>query len=93
MPGHEATVNAALRQQVVESMTTLLVRMLRRDQPVTEDMKLMDELRLSSSMGLELLLELEEELSIQIDVEELDQEQTQTVGDLADYIAGHSTPQ
>ena len=93
MAGHEVTVDAALRQRVVESMTTLLGRILRRDDPITEDMKLMDELKLSSSMGLELLLELEEELSIHIDVEDLDQERAQTVGELADYIAGHSTPQ
>jgi len=53
----------------------------------------MDELGLSSSLGLELLLELEEELSIQIDVEELDNEQMHTVGDLATYIATHSIPQ
>jgi acyl carrier protein len=52
----------------------------------------LDELGLNSSLGLELLLELEGELAIQIDVEELDQEEMYTVGDLADYIAGHSIP-
>jgi acyl carrier protein len=90
-PGTE--VDPALRQRVVDSMAHLLMRILRRDLPVTEDMKLMDELGLSSSVGLELLLELEEELEIQIDVEELDQDEMHTVGDLADYIAGHSIPQ
>jgi acyl carrier protein len=86
-------VDGALRQQVVGCMTKALVRILRRDAPVTEEMRLMDELQLSSSLALELLLELEEELSIQIDVEDLDQEEMRTVGDLADYIAGHCAPQ
>jgi acyl carrier protein len=86
-------VDTALRKRVVESMAPLLERILRRDLPVTEDMRLMDELGLSSSLGLELLLELEEELEIQIDVEGLDQEEMSTVGELADYIAGHSMPQ
>jgi acyl carrier protein len=91
--GREVIADAALRQQVVETMTTLLKRILQHDLPITEEMRLMDELGLSSSLGLELLLELEEELLIQIDVEELDQEEMYTVGDLADYIAGHSIPQ
>lgn len=82
-----------LRERVVDAMTALLTRILRRDAPVTEQMALMDELGLSSSLGLELLLELEEELSIQIDVEDLDTEQMYTVGDLATYVATHSTPQ
>jgi acyl carrier protein len=93
MVGREVAVDPVLRRQVMASMATVLMRIFQRDLPVTEEMKLMDELGLSSSLGLELLLELEEELSIQIDVEELDQEEMSTVGDLADYIAGHSIPQ
>jgi acyl carrier protein len=90
MTGREMTVDGALRQQVLESMTALLVRMLRLALPVTEETRLMDELGLSSSQAMELLVELEGELSIAIDVEELDQENMYTVGELADYIAGHS---
>ncbi|MEE3921412.1 phosphopantetheine-binding protein [Micromonospora sp. BRA006-A] len=52
----------------------------------------MDDLGLSSSLGLELLLSLEDELEIQIDVEELDEDRMATLGDLADYITANSTP-
>jgi acyl carrier protein len=72
--------------------STLLARLLNRDEPVTADTRLMDELGLSSSLGLELMLELEEQLEIQIDVELMDQDQMETVGDLATFIAGHHQP-
>ncbi|WP_328338485.1 phosphopantetheine-binding protein [Micromonospora sp. NBC_00421] len=81
-----------LRAQVVDSMTTLLTRMLKPGAPVTEQTQLMDDLGLSSSLALELLLELEDELEIQIDVEDLDEDRMTTVGDLADYITEHCTP-
>lgn len=93
MVGPETTVDEELRQRVVESMAKLLPRILRRDQPVTAGARLMEDLGMTSSNGLELLLELEEELEIQVDVEELDQDTVHTIGELADYIAGHSQPQ
>jgi acyl carrier protein len=39
---------------------------------------------------LELLLELEDSLDIQIDVEDIDGAAMTSVGDLADFIAGHA---
>jgi acyl carrier protein len=92
MSAPEAQVDGELRQRVVETMSALLMRLLERDQPVTEDMHLSDELGLSSSLGLELLLELEERLEIQIDVETMDPDELRTVGELATFIAGHSRP-
>ncbi|HET9143138.1 phosphopantetheine-binding protein [Actinophytocola sp.] len=86
------TVDAELRQRVVDVMSTVLQRLLEREAPVTEDMHLADELGLSSSLGLELLLELEEGLGIQIDVETMNPDELQTVGELATFIAGHSRP-
>ena len=83
--------DAPPRDQVVDRLTVLLTRMLRPDAPVTEQPQLMDELGLSSSLGLELLLALEDELEIQIDVEELDEDRMATLGDLADYITANST--
>jgi acyl carrier protein len=71
-------------------MTDLLPRLLQRDVEVTDSSRLMDELGLSSSLALELLLTLEEELDIQINVEELDEGEMQTVGDLTNFIAAHS---
>ena len=92
MTDPDAGMDVQLRKQVFTSMAALLVRILRRDVTVTEETRLMDELGLSSSLGLELLLELEEELEIQINVEELDQDEMHTVGDLADFIATNSIP-
>ncbi|MFB9408903.1 MULTISPECIES: acyl carrier protein [Dactylosporangium] len=82
-----------LRQQVVSSMSDLLVRMLRLDRPVTEASQLEEELGMSSSQGVQLILDLERDLSIMIDVEDLEQEELATVGELADYITAHATPQ
>jgi acyl carrier protein len=81
------------REIVVNAMADLLVRMLRLDRPVTESSKLADELGMSSSDGMQLILDLERDLSIMIDVEDLDQEEMATVGDLADFITAHATAQ
>jgi acyl carrier protein len=85
-------VDAGFRQRVVQTACDLLLLLLERDEPVTEGMRLMDELMVSSLLGLELLLRLEEQLDVQIDVELMDQDQIATVGDLATFVAGHSRP-
>src|SRR6185312_5352528 len=72
MTTQEAGVDGEFRQQVVEAMTTVLARLLDRSEPVTESMRLMEELGLSSTLGLELMLELEDQLEILIDVELMD---------------------
>ena len=88
----ETGVDPQFRQEVVQAAAETLVALLERQEPVTEDMRLMDELMVSSLLGLELLLRLEEQLDIQIDVELMDQDQIHTVGDLATFIAGNSRP-
>jgi len=92
MTAHETGLDPAFRKQVVDAMTTVLDRLLDRAEPVTEDMRLMEELGLSSTLGLELMLELEDQMMILIDVELLDGDQMKTVGDLATFVAGHSRP-
>jgi acyl carrier protein len=92
MTAQETSQDGEFRQQVVDTMTTVLARLLDRPEPITEDMRLMEELGLSSTFGLELLLELEDQLLILIDVELMDQDQMRTVGDLATFVAGHSRP-
>jgi acyl carrier protein len=92
MTAQETDVDGESRQRVVEAMTKVLTRLLERSEPVTEDMRLMEELGLSSTLGLELLLELEDQLEILIDVEMMDQDQMKTVGDMATFVAGHSQP-
>jgi acyl carrier protein len=92
MAAQETGADGEFRQRVVDTMTTVLARLLDRPEPVTEDMRLMEELGLSSTFGLELLLELEDQLLILVDVEQMDQEHMETVGDLATFVAGHSRP-
>jgi acyl carrier protein len=92
MAAPETGVDAEFRQRVVAVMTTVLARLLDHPGPVTEDMRLMEELGLSSTFGLELLLELEDQLMIFVDVEQMDQENMETVGDFATFVASHSRP-
>ena len=80
-----------LRQRVVDSIGQLLPRVLKRDVgEIPESTRLFDELGLSSASTLELLLELEEALEIQIDVEEIDQDDLESVGALASFVARHT---
>jgi len=92
MTAPETGVDTAFRQEVVDVMSSVLKSLLQRAEPVTEDMRMMEELGLSSTLGLELLLQLEDQLEILIDVEQLDQDQMRTVGDMATFVAGHSRP-
>lgn len=87
----EQLIDADLRTRVVTSIDGLLPRILKRELADTpESTKLFDELGLSSSSTLELLLELEEALEIQIDVEEIDQDDLETIGSLASFVATHA---
>lgn len=90
MTAQEAGLEGAFRQRVVDIMSTVLANLLDRPDPVTEDMRLVEELGLSSTLGLELLLELEDQLQILIDVELMDPDHMRTVGDMATFVAGHS---
>jgi acyl carrier protein len=92
MTTQEASLDGEFRQQVVDAMTTVLARLLDRSEPVTENMRLMEELGISSTLGLELMLELEDQLEILIDVELMDADQLKTVGDMATFVADHSQP-
>jgi acyl carrier protein len=92
MTAQETGLDGEFRQRVIDTMTTALARLLDRPGPVTEDMRLMEELGLSSTLGLELLLELEDQLLVLIDVEQMDGDAMATVGDLATFVAGHSRP-
>ncbi len=92
MTAQDTGLDGDFRQRVLDTMTTVLARLLDRSEPVTEDMRLMEELGLSSTFGLELLLEVEDQLMILIDVELMDADQMKTVGDLATFVAGNSRP-
>ena len=90
--GTRSRPDPEFRQRVVDTMTAVLARLLDRTEPVTEGMRPMEELDLSSTMGLELMLELEDQLEILVDVELMDPDQTKTVGDMATFVADHSRP-
>jgi len=83
--------SAELRPRVFDSITQLLPKVLGREIPaMSEDMKLMSELGMRSASMLELLLEIEDDLEIQIEVEDIDDAAMTSVGDLADFVAGHA---
>jgi acyl carrier protein len=78
------------REGVVTAICTVLPRVVRNEQAVaTEDTRLIEDLGLSSSSTLELMLELEDALEIQINVEDIDRDDFRTVGTLASFVAGH----
>ena len=86
-----APPDADLRHRVIDSFGPLLSRVLRREVgDLSEGTRLRDELGLTSASTLELMLELEDKLAIEIDVEELDEANVQSVGALADYVIAHS---
>lgn len=91
---HEALTplpGAELRPRVFASISRLLPVVIGREIPaISEDMKLMSELGMRSASMLELLLELEDDLDIQIEVEDIDDSAMTSVGDLADFVAGHA---
>lgn len=79
-----------LRQRIVDQMRVLLPQVLNRELgDIPEQTRLMEDLGLTSSTTLELMLGIEEELELQINVEEIEQDDVGTVGALATYIAGH----
>lgn len=87
-----ANLDVTLRQRVFDTVRLTLPRVLGREIPViTDSTELRGDLGMRSATTLELLLELEDSLEIQIDVEEIGQGKMNTIGDLADFVALHST--
>jgi acyl carrier protein len=84
-------IDLELRQRVYASICALLPGVLGKDLPgLSGDTKLMAELGMRSAGMLELLLGLEDDLDIEIDVEEIDEAGMRSIGDLADFVAGHT---
>ncbi len=87
-----ANLDVALRQRVFDTVRLILPRVLGRELPAIADSTVLrGDLGLRSATTLELLIELEDSLEIQIDVEQLGQGTMNTIGDLADFVARHST--
>ncbi|GAA2601719.1 hypothetical protein GCM10010399_35610 [Dactylosporangium fulvum] len=88
------TVDPELREHVVQTICDLLPRVLKREVPsASESTTLMDDLGMSSTTGLELVLELEDRLEREISVEDLGRDNFETVGTLAEYVAGNLLPE
>lgn len=88
------TIDPELRQQVVDTICELLPRVLKREvSGASETTTLMDDLGMSSTTGLELVLELEDKLEREISVEDMGRDNFETVGSLADYVAGNLLPE
>ncbi|GAA3205355.1 acyl carrier protein [Dactylosporangium cerinum] len=88
------TIDPDLRQQVVDTICELLPRVLKREvSGASETTTLMDDLGMSSTTGLELVLELEDKLEREISVEDMGRDNFETVGSLADYVAGNLLPE
>ena len=80
-----------LRKRAVDSIGTVLPALLGRAAgTLPEHTRLFEELGLSSSKTLELLLAVEEDLDIQVDVEEIERSDLESIGSLADFVAGHA---
>jgi acyl carrier protein len=83
-------VDPALRGRMVDGICALLPALLRREVPgASAETALMDALGMTSTTALELVLRLEESLELEISVEDLDREDFDTVGTLADYVAAN----
>ena len=85
--------STALREQVLDAMRTVLPHVLQGAQcEISESVRLMEDLGLTSTNTLELMLEIEEVLDMVVDVEEITAADVQTLGALAGYIAAHAQP-
>jgi acyl carrier protein len=94
MTDQDTAIDPALRERMVESICALLPKVLKREvSGATADTTLMEALGMSSTTGLELVLELEERLEVEISVEDLGRGDFGTVGSLADYVAGNILPE
>lgn len=85
--------DSAPRERVMESIHVVLPAVLSLDTDaaagLSESTRLMEDLGMTSTVTMELMLELEDALEIQIDVEEIEPADLASIGALADFVAGH----
>lgn len=85
--------DSALRERIMESIHVVLPKVLSLDTDaaagLSESTRLMEDLGMTSTVTMELILELEDALEIQIDVEEMEPADVASIGALADFVAGH----
>jgi acyl carrier protein len=94
MTEQSLAVDPQFRERVVDTVCFLLPDVLKREvSGAGEGTTLMEDLGMSSTGALEIVLLLEENLEIEISVEDLGREHFETVGTLADYVAGNVIPE
>jgi acyl carrier protein len=85
--------DSALRGRIMESILVVLPKVLSLDTDtaagLSESTRLMDDLGMTSTVTMELILELEDALEIQIDIEEMEPADVASISALADYAVGH----
>jgi acyl carrier protein len=85
--------DSALRERIMESIHVVLPKVLSLDADAAAGLsgstRLMEDLGMTSTVTMELILELEDALEIQIDVEEMEPADVATISALADFVAGH----
>ena len=86
----DSAADPEFRGRIVDTVCILLPDVLKREvSGAGEATTLMEDLGMSSTGALEIVLLLEENLEVEISVEDLGREHFETVGTLADYVAGN----
>ncbi len=84
---------SVLRKQIMESIHVVVPNVLSLDTGAAaglcESTRLMEDLGMTSTVTMELILQLEDALETQIDVEEIEPADLANIGALADFVAGH----
>ncbi|MGC0417839.1 phosphopantetheine-binding protein [Embleya sp. AB8] len=89
LPGTEP-VDTELRGRVTRGIEEVLPRILKIElADISENTCFFEDLGLTSSGIIELVLEIEEELDVQVDIEHLGVDDLRSIGSLTDYVAGH----
>jgi acyl carrier protein len=79
--------DSTARAAVLDTIRSVLATVLDRELPsTTEDTRLLDGLGLDSTRVLELLMELEDALSVEFDIDALEQSDVESLGSLADFV-------
>ena len=92
--GATAEADPVFRAKIVDAVCGLLPDVLKREvEGAGESTTLMEDLGMSSTGALEIVLLLEESLEVEISVEDLGREHFETVGTLADYVAVNVIPE
>lgn len=92
--GAIAEADPVFRAKIVDAVCGLLPDVLKREvEGAGESTTLMEDLGMSSTGALEIVLLLEESLEVEISVEDLGREHFETVGTLADYVAVNVIPE